>query len=91
MEEIQQGLFNQAKEILDTKTFRANNFEEFVNIIKEKHGMADLCWCGDQACEDRFKDEVGATIRCLNNREVDGNCVCCGKPAKHRVFVARSY
>ena len=29
MEEIQQGLFKQAKEILDTKTFRANSFEEF--------------------------------------------------------------
>ena len=91
MEEIQEGLFKQAKEILDTKTFRANSFEEFEDVIKNKHGMADLCWCGDQACEDRFKAEVGATIRCLNNREVDGNCVCCGKPAKHRVFVARSY
>ena len=72
MEEIQEGLFKQAKEILDTKTFRANSFEEFVDVIKVKHGMADLCWCGDQACEDRFKAEVGATIRCLNNREIDG-------------------
>ena len=91
MEDIQQNLFNQAKEILDSRTLRAHNFEEFTSVIKEKHCMADVVWCGDPACEDRFKAEVGATIRCFNNREIDGNCVCCGKEGKHRVFVARSY
>lgn len=91
MKEIQQTLFNQAKEILDTKTFRAQTMEEFVSIIKEKQGMADLVWCENVDCELKFKQEGGATIRCFNNGPVDGPCVCCGKEGKRRVFVARAY
>jgi prolyl-tRNA synthetase len=91
MQEIQETLFKQAKEILENKTLRASSFEEFVSIIKEKRCMADLVWCGSAECENKFKAEAGATIRCFNENAVDGNCVCCNNPGKHRVFVARSY
>jgi prolyl-tRNA synthetase len=91
MVEIQNNLFAQAKEILDNKTLRAHSFEEFVEIIKDKRSMADLVWCGSAECEEKLKAEVGATIRCFNEHEVDGNCVCCNNPGKHRVYVARSY
>jgi prolyl-tRNA synthetase len=91
MSEIQKNLFAQAKDILENKTFRARSFDEFVSVIKEKQGMADLVWCGATDCETKFKAEAGATIRCSNNREIDGNCVVCGKPGQKRVFVARAY
>ncbi len=91
LQEIQQNLFAQATEILKNKTFKANSFAEFVEVIKEKHGMADLVWCGGAECEARFKAEAGATIRCFNAHEVDGPCVVCGKGGQSRVYVARAY
>ncbi len=91
MSEIQKTLFDQAAEILRSRTFRAKSFEEFTAVIKEKHGMADLVWCGAPECEAKFKAEVGATIRCFNDREVDGPCVVCGKAGQKRVYVARAY
>ncbi len=91
MNEIQKTLFDQAAEILRSRTFRANSFEEFTSVIKDKHGMADLVWCGAPECEAKFKAEAGATIRCFNDREVDGPCVVCGKAGQKRVYVARAY
>ncbi len=91
LDDIQNNLFAQAKEILDSKTERAHSFDDFVKIIKEKRGMADLVWCGSADCEEKLKTEASATIRCFNENEVDGNCVCCDQAGKHRVFVARSY
>lgn len=91
MKEIQQTLYDQAAEILRTRTHKAASFEEFVAVIKEKHGMADLVWCGAPECEAKFKSEAGATIRCFNDGAIDAPCVVCQKEGKKRVFVARSY
>ncbi|NLM16936.1 MAG: proline--tRNA ligase [Candidatus Riflebacteria bacterium] len=89
--EIQENLFKQAQEILNSKTFKAESFEEFIEVIKEKSGMADTVWCGSEECEAKFKEMGGATIRCLNGDAEGQACVCCGKTGKHRVYVARSY
>ena len=91
MKEIQETLFNQAKEILQTKTFKANTMEEFISVIKEKKGMANVVWCGNPECEAKLKEQSGATIRCFNDEKFDTKCVCCGNEGKSRVFVARAY
>ncbi len=88
---IQQGLFDQAKTERDRKIFPATTFAEFVEIIKDKRGMADLAWCGAPACEDKYKTEAGATIRCLQDRPVDGVCAVCSQSGRRQVFVARAY
>jgi len=85
MAEIQKNLYAQAKEILRGKTFPAKDFAEFVDVIKEKHGMAEVAWCGAQECEDKFKAEVGATIRCLRDGQPSCPCVVCGKPAVRQI------
>jgi prolyl-tRNA synthetase len=89
--DIQKTLFEQAKVVRDTKTFPAGTFAEFVEVIKEKKGMADAPWCGAEACENKFKDEVGATIRCFQEKAPQGPCIVCGQPAKQQVFIARAY
>jgi len=91
LKEIQANLFVEAKKILDEKTFPAKNFEEFVDVIKEKRGMAELAWCGAAGCEDKFKTEVGATVRCLRDASPKDPCAVCGQTAKHQIFVARAY
>lgn len=91
MTAIQSNLFADAKNILKTKTFTAKTRDEFVDIIKIRQGMADVPWCGNAACEEKFKEEAGATIRCFSNSEPSGNCIFCSGHAARNVYVARAY
>ena len=58
-------------------------------------GFVRANWCGDRACEERIKAECNATTRCmpLGASDVAEGAVCghCGKPAKTRVYFAKSY
>ena len=50
-------------------------------------------WCGEQACEDKIKEELSVTSRCMpfEQEELSDVCVCCGKPAKKMVYWGRAY
>jgi prolyl-tRNA synthetase len=50
-------------------------------------------WCGDRACEDKIKEETGATSRCMpfEQEHITDRCVCCGKEAKHMVYWGKAY
>lgn len=91
LEEIQKNLFAQASEILRSKTLAAGSFQELVDVIKNRQSMGEVDWCGKQECEDRFKAEMGATIRCFKEEGPKGPCVVCGSPSQKRVYVARAY
>ena len=50
--------------------------------------------CGeDQACEDKIKEEVGFTSRCMPfvQEQISDSCVCCGKKATKLVYWAKAY
>ena len=48
-------------------------------------------WCGCRTCEDKIKEETGATARVYAEGETAETCVACGKEAKHRIVFARAY
>ena len=50
-------------------------------------------WCLDPACEEKIKDETGATIRIepFKREKVFSKCVHCGNEAKEVVYFARAY
>ena len=51
-------------------------------------------WCGDQACEDKIKEETTATSRCMpfeDQEHIADTCVCCGKPAHKLVYWGKAY
>ena len=49
-------------------------------------------WCGDMACEDQIKEETGLKSRCIiEDEEVSGPCVVCGKVATKRIYVGKQY
>ncbi|HNT52050.1 MAG TPA: proline--tRNA ligase [Candidatus Syntrophosphaera sp.] len=56
-------------------------------------GFALSHWCGDTACEERIKDDLKVTIRCIPFDAVQeqGACICCGKVSERRVIFAKSY
>ena len=59
----------------------------------EKPGFIRAMWCGDQACEDRIKEEAGCTSRCMpfEQKEISHKCICCGRPAKKMVYWGKAY
>ena len=69
------------------------DLEEFVKTINEKPGFIKAMWCGDQACEDKIKEDTAATSRCIpfNQEHLADTCVCCGKPATKMVYWGRAY
>jgi len=48
-------------------------------------------WCGCRACEDKIKEETGATARVYAEGETAETCATCGKKAEHMIIYARAY
>ncbi len=93
LDDIQQNMFETAKKHLEAHTYDAVSYEEFKKTLDEKPGFVRAMWCGEQACEDKIKEENGATSRCMPfaGGHIADTCVCCGKPAKSIVYWGRAY
>ena len=92
LEEIQNNLFNQAKEFRNKNTHDVKTYDEFKNIINNG-GFVRCGWDGDSETELKIKEETKATIRCIPfNEDPKGlKCVYSGKKAKHEVIYAKAY
>ena len=94
LEQIQKDMFARAKAHRDAHIWDAHNYEEFTTIANEKPGFIRAMWCGDQACEDKIKEDLAVTSRCMpfNDQEhISDVCVCCGKPAHKLVYWGKAY
>ncbi len=94
LDTIQHDMFERAKAHRASHINDAHDYEEFKEIVKTKPGYIRGMWCGDRACEDRIKEETGATSRCMpfvDQERISETCVCCGKPAKSLVYWGRAY
>ena len=93
LESIQKDMLETARAHRDSHTYVARDYQEFVKTINEKPGFIKAMWCGDQACEDRIKEDTAATSRCIpfEQEQISDVCVCCGKPAKKMVYWGRAY
>ncbi|HIT65527.1 MAG TPA: proline--tRNA ligase [Candidatus Ventrimonas merdavium] len=93
LETIQKDMLERARAHRDSHTYSADNYEDFVKTIEEKPGFVKAMWCGDRACEDKIKEDTGATSRCMPfaQEQISDRCVCCGKPAKKMVYWGRAY
>lgn len=91
--DIQDNMFNMAKENTKNHTFEARSLEEYVDIFKTKQGFVKMMWCEDEECENKIKELTASTIRCIPFEEenLDHKCAICGKDAKHMVYTARQY
>jgi prolyl-tRNA synthetase len=93
LETIQRDMLECARAHRDAHTYVARNMEEFRKIFNEKSGFVKAMWCGCQECEDKIKEELSVTSRCMpfEQEELAQECVCCGKPAKKMVYWGRAY
>lgn len=89
---IQKDMYDKALKRRDSMIYEANNYEEFTNIALNKPGFIKANWCGNEACENKIKDDFSMKSRCLiEDEEVNGKCVCCGNDAKYRLYFGRQY
>ncbi len=93
LEDIQNNLFNKALEHRNEHTCTATDYDSFKEIVDTKPGFVKSMWCGDEACENKIKEDTGATARCMpfEQEELGETCVCCGKKAKKMVYWGRAY
>jgi prolyl-tRNA synthetase len=93
LEQIQKNLFDKARKFLNEHTEKIQNYEQFKDVLAKKGGFLKACWCSKQECEDRIKDETGATIRAilLEKEPIWSNCVYCGNKSNQVAYFARAY
>ncbi len=94
LEKIQLNMYEQALEMRNKRTGSAADMAEFKKTLTEKPGFIRAAWCGRRECEDKIKDETGASLRCMPfGEEVqnDDVCVCCGEKAEKIAYFARAY
>ena len=93
LEDIHNNMLLKAFENRKDRTFIAQNMEEMKLVFENKQGFVKTMWCGDRKCEDKMKEEVGVTIRCmpLEQEDLGNKCICCGKEAKNMVYIGKQY
>ena len=93
LDTIQKDMLERARAHRDAHTYVAVNYDEFKETAANKPGFIKAMWCGEQACEDKIKEETTCTSRCMPfaQEKLSDVCVCCGKPAKKMVYWGKAY
>jgi prolyl-tRNA synthetase len=93
LDNIQENIYNKAKNFRDENITKVDSYEEFKRVLNEKPGFVSAHWDGTAETEQFIKDETKATIRCipLNNPLEEGSCILTGKPSTQRVLFAVAY
>ncbi len=94
LDTMQKQMLEKARNHMEDLTFEAKTTEDFYRHFQSgRHGFVKAMWCGDPACEEKIKADLGVTSRCIpfEQEQISGTCVCCGKPAKKMVYWANAY
>ena len=93
LDTMQKDMLEKARAHMAAETTEAKTAAEFKAHFEKSNGFVEAMWCGDRACEDKIKEELGVTSRCMpfEQKEISGTCVCCGKPAHKMVIWAKAY
>jgi len=99
--DMQDNIYRKALSFRNDNTIKIDCRDEFYRYFTpqdknqpEIHGgFAMSHWCGDTSCEERIKDDLKVTVRCIPFDAVEetGSCICCGKESNGRVIFAKAY
>lgn len=89
---IHNEMYAHALKHLKEHTYRVNTYDEFKETLNNHPGFIKAPWCGKTCCEEKIKEETGATTRCISEEEVHNEvCMYCGDSAHHIVYFGKSY
>ncbi len=91
--QMQNELYNNALNHREAHTYVAKTYEELCSIANEKPGFIKSMWCGDVACEEKVKEDLSITSRCMpfEQEELSDVCPICGKKANHMIYWGKAY
>ncbi len=94
LEDISKSMFEKALERREAMTYDVQTLDEMKETADNKSGFIKALWCMDRECEDKLKEVAGVSSRCMplgQQDNIEGKCVCCGKPAKKLVYWGKAY
>ncbi len=101
LDDIQKSLFHRALSFRKEHTREIDDIDSFNAFFTPKDseqpeihgGFALSHWCGSPDCEQRIKERLNVTIRCIpfDGSPEAGACIECGKPSVKRVVFAKAY
>jgi len=101
LEEIQGNLLERARAYRDDHLHDVDEKTAFYDFFTPSNpdqpeihgGFARSHWCGSPACEEKIKDDLGVTIRCIPFDRPDdkGPCICCSGESQGQVIFAKAY
>lgn len=93
LDTMQKDMLERARTHREAHTYTATNYDEFKETAMTKPGFIKAMWCGEQACEDKIKEETTCTSRCMpfEQETLSDVCVCCGNKAKKLVYWGKAY
>jgi len=101
LDAIQQNLFDRAQQFRDAHTRVIDSKEAFYAFFTAKNsgkpeihgGFALAHWNGSREVEEKIKQDLKVTIRCIPfaDQPESGTCIFTGEPSRQRVVWAKSY
>lgn len=101
LDEMQKGMLEKARSFRDSHIKKIDTKEEFYAFFTPKNpekpeihaGFAFSHWSGEKSVEEKVKEDLNVTIRCipLDSPEEAGKCVISGNKSRRRVLFAKSY
>ncbi len=98
LDAMQKNLLDKATSFRDANTVRIDRLPDFYEFFKAKEeeiggGFALCHWNGDPLIEQKVKEELNVTIRCIPRHlpEEEGRCLFTGEKSLRRVLFAKSY
>ncbi|MGI8637289.1 MAG: proline--tRNA ligase, partial [Segetibacter sp.] len=93
LDDVQSNIYNKASTFRAEHITKADNWNEFVQLLDEKSGFISAHWDGSGETEEKIKELTKATIRCIPiiNEQEEGKCILTGNPSTQRVLFARAY
>ncbi len=95
---IQKNLFDKALAYQKDNTRLIDDKQEFYDLFQKASGLNNGAfvmshWCGKGQCEEKIKEDLSVTIRCIpfDAKEEKGHCICCGEDSGKRVLFAKAY
>ena len=93
--EIQDALYQKAKDFRDRNTVEIEDYQEFKDFFENQGGFVIAPWSGSADAEAKIKEDTKATIRVLpfgNEEQAAGKtCIYSGEPAQYMAVFSRAY
>ncbi|EIM62216.1 proline--tRNA ligase [Desulfobacter postgatei] len=98
LDDIQETLFQRAQAFREANTFSIDEKDQFYDLYKKANGYNNGAfvlahWCGSDQCEEKIKQDLSVTIRCIpfDSPDEAGSCIYCGEKSDRRVLFAKAY